>query len=95
MEAIAVQALPLLQTRLGEEFVITVEDASAQIGSGALPEEEVPSRVMAIRHPRLSGEKIAARFRAADPPILGRVHGGAFLLDLRGIFAAEELVPSA
>lgn len=93
MEAIAVQALPLLQTRLGEEFVITVEDASAQIGSGALPEEEVPSRVLAIRHPRLSGEKIAARFRAADPPILGRVHGGAFLLDLRGIFAAEELAP--
>jgi len=93
MEAIAVEALPLLQTHLGEEFIITVENASAQIGSGALPEEEVPSRVIAIRHPRLPGEKIAARFRAADPPILGRVHDGAFLLDLRGIFTAEELVP--
>ncbi|MBI3301972.1 MAG: L-seryl-tRNA(Sec) selenium transferase [Deltaproteobacteria bacterium] len=93
MDAIAAQALPLLQARLGEGFTVTVEDASAQIGSGALPEEELPSRVIAIRHARLSGEKIAARFRASDPPILGRIHDDAFLLDLRGIFAAEELVP--
>lgn len=93
MDTVAAQALPLLQARLGEGFIITVEDAGAQIGSGALPEEEVPSRVIAIRHPRLSGEKIATRFRASQPPILGRIHDGAFLLDLRGIFAAEELLP--
>ena len=93
MDAVAAQALPLLQARLGEGCSITVEDGRAQIGSGTLPEEELSSRVIAIRHARLSGEKIAARFRASNPPILGRIHEGAFLLDLRGIFAAEELVP--
>jgi L-seryl-tRNA(Ser) seleniumtransferase len=93
MDMIAVQALPLLQARLGEGFTITVEDAGAQIGSGALPEEELPSRVIMIRHPQFSAEKIAARFRTSDPPILGRIRDGAFLLDLRGIFTAEELVP--
>ena len=93
MDAVAAQALPLLQARLGEGCSITVEDGKAQIGSGTLPEEELSSRVIAIRHARLSGEKIAARFRASTPPILGRIHEGAFLLDLRGIFAAEELVP--
>jgi len=93
MDAIAAQALPLLQAHLGEDFTVTLEDARAQIGSGTLPEEELPSRVLMIRHPRLAAEKIAARFRAADPPILGRIHDGAFLLDLRGIFAAEDLVP--
>ncbi len=93
MDAVAAQALPLLQARLGEGCSITVEDGRAQIGSGTLPEEELSSRVIAIRHARLSGEKIAARFRASTPPILGRIHEGAFLLDLRGIFAAEELVP--
>jgi L-seryl-tRNA(Ser) seleniumtransferase len=93
MDAIAAQAVPLLQAHLGEDFSITVEDAKAQIGSGALPEEEFPSRVLMIRHPQIVVEKIAARFRAADPPILGRIHNGAFLIDLRGIFAAEELVP--
>ena len=93
MDAIAAQALPLLQARLGEGCSLTVEDGKAQIGSGTLPEEELSSRVIAIRHARLSGEKIAARFRASNPPILGRIHEGAFLLDLRGIFAAEDLVP--
>ena len=93
MDAVAAQALPLLQARLGEGCSLTVEDGKAQIGSGTLPEEELASRVIAIRHARLSGEKIAARFRASNPPILGRIHEDAFLLDLRGIFAAEELVP--
>ena len=93
MDAVAAQALPLLQARLGEGCSLTVEDGKAQIGSGTLPEEELSSRVIAIRHAWLSGEKIAARFRASNPPILGRIHEGAFLLDLRGIFAAEELVP--
>ena len=93
MDAVAAQALPLLQARLGEGCSITVEDGKAQIGSGTLPEEELSSRVIAIRHAQLSGEKIAARFRASNPPILGRIHDDAFLLDLRGIFAAEDLVP--
>ncbi|MCS6927130.1 MAG: L-seryl-tRNA(Sec) selenium transferase, partial [Candidatus Binatia bacterium] len=93
MDAIAAAAVPLLQRALGEEYVIWVEDVSAQIGSGALPEEALPSRAIAIRHPRRSAEELAARFRAADPPIIGRIHRNVFLLDLRGIFAAEELVP--
>ena len=93
MEAIAAQTIPFLRKALGDEFSIAVDDAMAQIGSGALPEEELPSKVIAIHHLRLSAEKIAARFRAADPPILGRIHDGVFLLDVRGIFDATQLVP--
>jgi len=92
MDTLAAQIVPLLRRRLGDEFVITVENAKAQIGSGALPEEDIPSRAIAIRNAKLSPEKIAVRFRSSDPPILGRIHDGAFLLDLRGIFSASELV---
>jgi L-seryl-tRNA(Ser) seleniumtransferase len=94
MDAIARQIVPLLQQRLGDGFTIAVEDSKAQIGSGTLPEEEIPSRAIAIRHAKLSPEKIAARFRASDPPILGRIQNDTFLLDLRGIFTAEELLLS-
>lgn len=94
MNTLATQIMPLLQQRLGDGFAITVEDAKAQIGSGTLPEEDIPSRAIAIRHGKVSPEKIAARFRASDPPILGRIHDGMFLLDLRGIFMAEELIPN-
>ena len=93
MDTIAAQIVPLLQQRLGDGFVIAIEDTKAQIGSGTLPEEEIPSRAIVIRHQQLSAEKIATRFRTSNPPILGRIHDGAFLLDLRGIFTAEELVP--
>ena len=95
MDTLATQIVPLLGQRLGDEFVITVENAKAQIGSGALPEEDIPSRAIAIRNAKLSPEKIAVRFRSSDPPILGRIHDGAFLLDLRGIFSASELVPNS
>jgi L-seryl-tRNA(Ser) seleniumtransferase len=94
MNAIASQAMPLLQQHLGEGFTIHLEDANAQIGSGALPEEALPSRVIVIRHSQLSAEKIAAQFRAANTPILGRIRDGAFLLDVRGIFHPEELIPA-
>jgi len=85
--------IPLLRARLGEGFEVSLEDATSQIGSGALPEEEIPTKVIAIRHQRLSPEKIAEKFRQANPPILGRIKDDTFLLDLRGIFAPEELVP--
>lgn len=95
LDALAAQAIPLLHQRLGQGFGIALEDAAAQIGSGALPEESLPSRVIVIRHPRLSAEHIAAQFRAAPTPILGRIRDGAFVLDLRGIFQPQELIPAA
>jgi len=98
MDAIASQAIPLLQQHLqhlDNGFSLNLEDAHAQIGGGALPEEALPSRVIVIRHTELSTEKIAALFRKANTPILGRIRDGAFLLDLRGIFSPEELIPQA
>ena len=93
METLAAQAVPLIQQALGSAFSLSVEDATVQIGSGALPEEEIPSTVIAVRHSALSVEKIAQRFRQAEPPILGRIHNDTFLLDLRGVFDPQDLVP--
>jgi L-seryl-tRNA(Ser) seleniumtransferase len=95
IEEMGQRVLPLLQETLGEEFSLMLEDSVAQIGSGALPTEEIPSKLIAICHPTLGAEKIARRFRMAQPPILGRVRGNRFLLDLRLIFNPEELIPAA
>ena len=64
MAALAAQAVPLIQQALGSAFSLSVEDATVQVGSGALPEEEIPSTVIAVRHHDLSAEKIAQRFSA-------------------------------
>ncbi|MBI3001750.1 MAG: L-seryl-tRNA(Sec) selenium transferase [Deltaproteobacteria bacterium] len=95
IEEIGQQTLPALARALGEGFQLSLEDSTSQIGSGALPTEEIPSKVIAICHPTLGPERIAARFRSARPPILGRIRDNRFLLDLRTIFDPADLIPSA
>lgn len=92
MQAVANHALPLLQHALGEQFTLTVDQAPAQIGSGALPERTLSSTVITVTHPKQSAKNIARRFRHANPPILGRIHDGVFLLDMRGIFDPYDVV---
>jgi L-seryl-tRNA(Ser) seleniumtransferase len=71
---------------------MTLEESTSQIGSGALPTDEIPTRVVAIRHDRGAGW-VAARFRGASVPIIGRIRDDTFLLDLRTIADPEDLVP--
>jgi L-seryl-tRNA(Ser) seleniumtransferase len=86
--------LPKLQATLGDGFRLTLEDSTSQIGSGALPTEELPTVVISIEHPKLSAAAIAKKFRDANPPIIGRITEDRFLLDLRTIFDPQELVPN-
>ena len=88
------QAAARLSGALGKEFRIDLEESTAQIGSGALPTEELPTFVLAITHDNLSATVIATTFRGANPPIIGRVKDDRFLLDLRTIFDPQELVPN-
>jgi L-seryl-tRNA(Ser) seleniumtransferase len=88
------QLLPQLQVALGAEFQIQLEDSTAQIGSGALPTEELPTVVVSVANPKLTANTIAQKFRTANPPIIGRIKEDRFLLDLRTIFDPLELVPN-
>ncbi len=88
------QLLPRLQRALGDGYSLTLEESTSQIGSGALPTEELPTVVIAIFHETLNANRIAESFRRANPPIIGRIQDGRFLLDLRTIFDAEDLVPT-
>jgi len=93
IEAVGQTAVQMLQQSLGADYRMSLEDSTSQIGSGALPTEELPSKVIAIEHDTVDAERIASRFRAASPPIIGRIADGRFLLDLRTIFSPGELVP--
>jgi L-seryl-tRNA(Ser) seleniumtransferase len=87
------QILPKLGLALGDGFRIKLEESTAQIGSGALPTEELPTMVIAVEHAKLSADAVAKKFRGASPPILGRVNDNRFLLDLRTIFDADDMIP--
>src|SRR5262249_23109514 len=85
LELVANRAREVLMERLGEGVSVTVAPSTSEIGSGAMPEDEIETRVLRITHPRHQAEAIAAMFRRAVPAIIGRISGGAFQLDLRTI----------
>jgi L-seryl-tRNA(Ser) seleniumtransferase len=94
IENIAQRALPALASALGAGFRVSVQDSTSQIGSGALPTEEIPTKAIAIEHDFMGPHRIAGRFRQARPPIIGRVGDDKFLLDARTIFDPLDLVPN-
>ena len=93
IEEMGIRLLPDLQRALGDEFQLSLEDSTSQFGSGALPTEEIPTKVVAIRRDGLGADRIAERFRGAHPPIVGRVKDNRFLLDLRTVFDPDDLIP--
>jgi len=75
--ALSVAAVP----GLGVEVV----ESTAYAGGGALPEQGLHSFVVALNTPLLSAEAMAARARAGEHAVLGRVRDGRFCLDVRAV----------
>lgn len=74
---------------LGRPPQVTVTDSKAQVGAGAMPERDLPSVALRIESVDTSPDVLAARLRLHAPPIIGRIHAGALMLDLRSVEAAE------
>ncbi|MGE3704354.1 MAG: L-seryl-tRNA(Sec) selenium transferase, partial [Vicinamibacterales bacterium] len=91
--AVAREAQPRLQAALGPGYRVSVEDAKSQVGSGALPTDELPTKVLVVVHDTESAERIAERFRSAATPIIGRIHEDRFLLDLRTVLDPADVIP--
>ena len=92
--SVAEAGMLALRGALDDDFRLTVQPTSSQIGSGALPTDEIPSMAIAVTHAHEGPDWIAARFRASRPPIIGRIHGDAFLLDMRTIANPGDIVPN-
>jgi L-seryl-tRNA(Ser) seleniumtransferase len=72
---------------------INVRDGVSVIGGGSTPEQKLPTRLVAIVG---AGGRSAAEMETklrrpvSGVPVIGRVEGGALLLDLRTVFPGEE-----
>lgn len=67
----------------------TIAEDIAYAGGGSLPGEGLPTVVVAITHRTLPPDELAARLRANDPPIIGRIARDRFLLDARTLAPAD------
>lgn len=83
--------LEVLRARAGryarEAGTSTVETA-AYLGGGSLPEDALPS--IGVRLPHANASAVAARMRRSNPPIVGRIDEGRYILDLRTIAADDD-----
>jgi len=81
-----------LATRLGRVLpgleALCVEDSS-RLGSGSLPERNIPTRVVSLRHPKWSAEELGAALRAHTPPIFTRIQDERVLIDPRTLLAGD------
>ena len=69
---------------------LTVEDGESQVGSGAVPVETIPTKVLAVASPSLSADDLAAKLRLLSPPIFARISKDAVLFDFRTIQPDED-----
>ena len=83
LESRAHRLAELLAAGFGQRVEVTVETAFAEIGGGALPVQQLPSRVVALRPGAWTNRQLAAAFRVQTPPVFGRLAGNRFLLDVR------------
>lgn len=88
MRAQAQAILPLMQAALGAGYEVRDEAMMSQIGSGALPVDQLHSHGLAIR--AAEGSRISnalgmleQRLRALPLPVIGRVSQDTLWLDLR------------
>jgi L-seryl-tRNA(Ser) seleniumtransferase len=65
------------------DWVVDVQADVSEVGAGALPLTKIPTRVISVRSARMSATAIEQSFRRQDPPVLGRIQQGTFLLDMR------------
>ena len=78
-----------LQQIFRDTIQVTVEESTAQIGSGSLPVDTLSSLAICLNSPRISAETIAAHFRAQPIPVIGRVQDERFRLDVRTVVGKE------
>jgi len=69
---------------------IFIENGESQVGSGSVPAEFLPTKLLCLRPLRAPAEDLARRLRRAQPPVFARVHKDAVLLDLRTVQPSED-----
>ena len=72
------------------DAVCTVEEATSEVGGGALPLQTLPTRALAIRPIQGNAMELEARLRRGRPPVLVRIREDRILLDLRTVDPGED-----
>jgi L-seryl-tRNA(Ser) seleniumtransferase len=81
-----------LRAALPGEVGVDVRDGFSVIGGGSTPDQQLPTKLIAVRSPRCSAAVLEERLRkpANAVPVIARIEDGELVLDLRTVFTDEE-----
>jgi L-seryl-tRNA(Ser) seleniumtransferase len=65
-------------------------DGVSTVGGGSVPGVTLPTRLLAIRHPGRSADRLLMALRAADPPVVARIEDDQVVVDLRTVLPDDE-----
>jgi len=68
---------------------ISIIKGVSEMGSGSLPEEDIPTKLVALKPKKISTDELALRLRAGEPPVFTRIADDQVLLDFRTIHSDE------
>jgi L-seryl-tRNA(Ser) seleniumtransferase len=68
----------------------TARTDEAYVGGGSLPEQTLPTAVVAIVADGVGETELSRRLRLGTPAVVGRIQSGELLLDLRTVFPDQE-----
>ena len=83
IEALAARLAPGVAAAFARYATVATTDCASQIGSGALPVENLPSAGLRLAPVSGSADRLAKRLRDLAIPVIGRIADGAVILDLR------------
>ncbi|MEN6519871.1 MAG: L-seryl-tRNA(Sec) selenium transferase [Armatimonadota bacterium] len=71
---------------------VSVIDGRSQVGSGSVPAETMPTKILSIKPESMSADLLAKKLRYNDTPIFARIHHESVLFDFRTIQPDEDSV---
>ncbi len=75
------------------DFEAKIFPETSQVGGGTMPDVELPTMVIALKHRSLTAEQLARKLRTENKPaIVGRIQKEEFIIDLRTVSVEEEAV---
>ena len=89
-EEIEARARPVAEALAAGGYRVELVSGASAVGGGAYPDHPLPTCLIALEAPGLSADALEARFRAGDPPVVGRITDGRVVLDLRTVLPEEE-----
>jgi L-seryl-tRNA(Ser) seleniumtransferase len=84
-----------LRANMAESIGVEIMDGSSMVGGGALPVQNLPTKLVAMSSKEMSAARLEVRFRGYMTPIIGRVEQELFLLDVRTLQPGDEEIITA